>query len=91
MYPYGEPIRGQSIPVGVRDLEPEWFDSYRNAIDRVRELDQTRSDAHKQYLNLAGEVEARMVQEQLLQQDWSRAPWQLEGYTPRHEPNSSRS
>lgn len=42
-------------------------------------------DAYNKYLRLGGEVESRLVQEQHAQQDWSRLPWEYEGYTPKEQ------
>lgn len=41
-----------------------------------------RLSAYDKYQRLAGEVEARAVQEQLARRDWTTPVWQHEGYTP---------
>lgn len=60
--------------------------SMLNQVERLRQRSQNarvvQNNAFNDYQRLAGEVEARTVQEQLARGDWSTPPWQLEGYTP---------
>lgn len=50
--------------------------------NRVQNASLAKNSAFDDYHRLAGEVEARTVQEQLARGDWSTPPWQLEGYIP---------
>lgn len=65
---------------------PKLPQSLRNQVERLHNRAQNiramSNTAFDDYQRLAGEVEARTVQEQLARGDWSTPPWQLEGYIP---------
>lgn len=63
-------------------IPPDILDRARDIVRDLLPMDRARNWAHEQYLNLAGEVESRTVQEQFARQDWSRLPWEYEGYVP---------
>jgi hypothetical protein len=68
-----------------KELGPNFIEDYKSALRNHMGLLGARNMAFKNYLSLAGEVEARAVQEQLKQGRWDEPPWRQKRYVPYEE------